>query len=242
MLPGEHHDKTVDPNAKPASGRHAVSQRPQEILVHRVTFFIIFGVRAAKLKKAFFLVKWVVKLRKSIAEFHAPDIALEAFHRIGIFGFRLSQRGNIARVIIEESWLDHDGFQISFHQRVNQFATRCAWFKGDLTCSHHLRKSLIGRIFLNINAGMVNQTLADLQPVPGWGQVNLVPLKHDLHRPQHTLCHLRNHLFGHFHDHVVIRIRHVELELGKFGIVLERHAFVAEIPSDFVNAVHPANE
>ena len=89
---------------------------------------------------------------------------------------------------------------------------------------------------------MVDQTLADLHPIPGGCQVDFVPTPMDDHRTQNALSYLRNHLFRHFHDRVVISVSHIELKLRKFGVVLERHAFIAEIPPNFVDAVQSANK
>ena len=69
-----------------------------------------------------------------------------------------------------------------------------------------------------------------------------MPFILDHHRAQNALRDLRDHLFGHFHDVVVVSISHVELKLSKFRIVFERHAFVAEVPTDLIDAVQSADE
>ncbi len=51
-----------------------------------------------------------------------------------------------------------------------------------------------------------------------------------------------HHALGDLHDLLVVGIGHVELELGEFRVVLEGNAFIAEVASDLVDALQPADE
>ena len=63
-----------------------------------------------------------------------------------------------------------------------------------------------------------------------------------MRRPEHLFGREGNHLLRHFHDALVVGIGHVELELGKLGVVFEGNALVAEIPPDFIDALNPTDD
>ena len=95
---------------------------------------------------------------------------------------------------------------------------------------------------MDVDPGLVDQTLTDLNAIPGWGQVDLLPAKLNFHRAQNFLGCFRHQLLGDRHNGVVISISHIKLKLGEFRIMLERNTFVAEIAPDLVNAVQPAHQ
>ncbi len=89
---------------------------------------------------------------------------------------------------------------------------------------------------------MVNQPLTDLHSIPGWGQVNFLSVVLDFHRTQHFLGNLCDHLLGNFHYFHVISVSHIKFELGKFGIMLERYAFVPKVTPDLIDPVKTTHQ
>ena len=57
----------------------------------------------------------------------------------------------------------------------------------------------------------------------------------NLDRSRGLLRHVGEHLLGHRHQVVIVRVRLVELEHREFGIVLRRDAFVPEVARDLVD-------
>ncbi len=93
-----------------------------------------------------------------------------------------------------------------------------------------------------IDAGHLQQPLAQVDALPGRGEIDLVTVELDLHAAVHLLRHEGDHLLGELHDLQVIGVSHVELELGELGVVLEGDALVAEIAPDLVDPVQPAHD
>mmetsp|Transcript_6962 Transcript_6962/g.23963 ORF Transcript_6962/g.23963 Transcript_6962/m.23963 type:complete len:492 (+) Transcript_6962:1135-2610(+) len=61
-------------------------------------------------------------------------------------------------------------------------------------------------------------------------------------RPGHLEHHLGDHLLGHRHQVIVIRVGLVELHRGELGVVSHVNAFVTELPANLVHAVHSSND
>ena len=82
----------------------------------------------------------------------------------------------------------------------------------------------------------------EFQPAPGRREVQLLPLVRELLLAKHALHRVRDHLLGQCHHLLVVRVGPVELQLRELRVVLEGHAFVAEVAADLVDAFQVADQ
>ncbi|MPM47145.1 hypothetical protein SDC9_93853 [bioreactor metagenome] len=204
--------------------------------------FLIFGiVLTAHFKEAGLLLNGVIELRKGVAQFHTAHKALKAFHGGGVAGFVLGQRGNIARVIVQEGRLDESRLQIFAQQVIDKLAAGHIGVELHAFFKHHLGQALRIGVGVDVNAGGFDEPFAQNDALPGGIEVDLVAVKSDLAGAEGLIANVGDHVLGQFHDLQVICVGPVELKLGKLRVMFIRNAFIAEVAADLVDAVKAAH-
>ena len=80
-------------------------------------------------------------------------------------------------------------------------------------------------------------------PAPEWrAEVDVPALPGQVGAPERRPRGFAQHVLGEIHDFLIARIRLIQLEHGELGVVPGRHAFVAEIPVDLVDALETADD
>ena len=94
----------------------------------------------------------------------------------------------------------------------------------------------------NVNAAGFKDALTHFHTLPRWLEFQFVLTKCDLGGASHLLSGVSHHLLGEFHHLQIIGVRPIEFKLRKFRVVLERHAFVAEVTSDLIDSFQVTHE
>ena len=125
------------PMPRPPAGRHAVTQRADEIVVH-LGHRLLFRQAGQLLAEKLLLQVGIVQLGVGVGHFHALDEQLEPLGNRRIARLALGQRANARRIVdhedrprqgvfhllLEDETLDHVGV---FADRVEADAARPAW-------------------------------------------------------------------------------------------------------------------
>ena len=81
MRVGQQHYQTVNPQTLSTRGRQSVSHGAQIVFIHLMGFVVTTGAQGKLRIEAAALLHGVIQFRESVADFHARDEDLEAFHK-----------------------------------------------------------------------------------------------------------------------------------------------------------------
>ena len=196
----------------------------------------------AFIEKALQLVDGIVQLGECVTELHPRGKAFEPLNQAFIIRHPLRQGTEIARVIDQKSGLYERMLAKFREQLVHQFAP-IRLGRGFDSAAAHLRAQAIrvGKLLV-VDAGSVQNGLAQGQARPGRRKVDGMPLPVDDWTAGHLFGGGGDHLFSAPHHIFIVGVCLVKLELCEFGIVFEADALVAEITPDLVDRGKAADD
>ena len=143
------------------------------------------------------------------------------------------------RVVEDEGRLDQLRLDPLREQPVDQLAPA---LPGVGLGPHRLGQRLAGRVLGDVDAGALEDRLAQGDPPPGRRQVDLGAVALDLRRPQDPLGDLGDQQLEVVGGLLVVGVGLVPLEHRELGVVLRRDALIAEVLAQLVDPVDAADD
>ena len=238
----EEHGQPVDAHAKAAGRRHSIAEGFEIGLVDRMGLVVAVAGPVGLVDKALQLVDRVVDLAERVADFHPDQKPFKPFDLPRVVGGAFGQRADIARVVDQKGRLDQIWLDMFGHQAVDQLAPAAAGIWVVPKAAHCIGQAgRIGVVFI-VDAGRVQDRLAQRDTPPGGGQIDRLPLPGQQRTSVDLLGDKGDQLLGAAHHILIVGVGLVKLQLGKFRVVFETDAFVAEVTPDFIDAVVAAGD
>ena len=195
------------------------------------------------LREARVLLLGVVQLRVAVADLHTAAEHLEALGQRRVAGHAARQRRQLDRVVDQEGRLDQVRLDEVRQRVVDEL--RPGLVGARLELRRHQRAAqgrLVARAGERVEAEVPREGGPERQPAPRRLQIDHLALPRDLGGPERLLRGVRDHLLRHAHDVLVVDVGLVRLEHRELGVVLVRHALVAEVLAQLVHLLEPADD
>src|SRR4051794_18827822 len=236
-LAGHQHHEAVDADADAAGRRHAVLERAQERLVHRLRLLVALGRVALLRLEAGALVVGVVELGERVGELHAVDERLEALDEPRLAAVSLGERRQLDRVVDDELRLTDVRLDVLGEQVVDELRPGpvVGLEVGAVRGGDRGDERVAVAMGEDVDPRLLEDRVAQRHTRPRRREVDLAAVAAGRrHRVHHLLD--AAHLVG------VVRVGLVPLDHRELGVVLERHALVAEVLAELVHALEAAHD
>ena len=239
---GEQHHETVNADAAAGGRGQTVFQSTDvvRIVIHR--FVVAVALLVSLSTEAGGLIVRIVELGEPVGGFSAGNVKLKTFGDFRIGVGRAGERRDFNRVVNDEGRFDQLGFGGFFKKRHLQSAQ--TGVNRDLT-AEALKLGADEVRVVEFFIGVVRRELLDggkrRQAMERLGEIDFMALILQNHRPRRFFGDRAQELFGEVHLIAVRPIRRVELHHREFGVMANRHAFVAEVAVDFKDAFKTAD-
>src|SRR3954452_8504014 len=236
-LAGHQHHEAVDADADAAGRRHAVLERAQERLVHRLRLLVALGRVALLRLEAGALVVGVVELGERVGELHAVDERLEALDEPRLAAVSLGERRQLDRVVDDELRLTDVRLDVLGEQVVDELRPGpvVGLEVGAVRGGDRGDERVAVAMGEDVDPRLLEDRVAQRHTRPRRREVDLAAVAAGRrHRVHHLLD--AAHLVG------VVRVGLVPLDHRELGVVLERHALVAEVLAELVDALEAADD
>src|SRR5215469_7631183 len=240
---GKEHDQPVDAHAQSRGRRHTVFERAYVVGVveHRLLVALVLARHLCT--KARRLILRIVELGEAVGDLAAGEEELEAVgdERIGIV--RPRQRRHLGRITVHEGRIQQRALGGLLEQRNLQAARAVLALEADTELLAAFAQ--VGYIAQRqrIDVGVVlDDGLLDGEPAERLAQIVGTSLVGDLLRAVQRVGETAGGFLDPVHEVAVVGVRQVQLEHRELGIVLGRHALVAEVAVYLVHALEPADD
>mmetsp|Transcript_12080 Transcript_12080/g.36647 ORF Transcript_12080/g.36647 Transcript_12080/m.36647 type:complete len:577 (+) Transcript_12080:163-1893(+) len=245
---GEEHAEAIYTQTPAGSRRQTVLERPTEGLVDQLSFVVTSCLLGRLLAEALTLHVGIVQLSVGITQFTTVHEEFETFRESGCTAVPLGQWAHELRVIGDEGGVDALGLDYLADEAVQQTIGGVGQLHLDLELLALLEQEearlLALQVLRDLETGALLEATHQTDAVPGRGEVDLdrrtvraLRVILDLVAPRHLLDQVAEHALSHVHEVVVVGVGHVELAGGELGVVRWVDTFVAELPTDLVDAL-----
>ena len=187
------------------------------------------------------LIDRIIQLGISICYFSSIDEELETLYLLGISRLLLRERRNRKWMIHNESRLNKFLLAELFKEEILDIADTVVFFVSDFLFFCEGSRLFQGLNLVKINARIFLNGIGHGKSSERTFQVNGSSLIADMESPANLLCKITEHGLGELHHPVVIGISLIEFHQGKLRVVTGIDSLVPEYSSDFVNALHTAD-
>ncbi len=238
---GEQDAQAVDADAHAAGGWHAVLEREKEIVVHLLLFFAGLRFEHGALHVG------VVLLAVGGRDFHAADRQFEHVYHGRIVEVDLGERAELLWQVRDEGRLDQSVLDFLGENLVGDFEVL------PRRLDEEVDAFAVGDFFVlrAVEPSRITRELRDEILVthfaPGAVEVDVMfvavlVLELDGHRADHVAADALEQVAHERHHAAVVAVGLIDFEHGELGVVFAVHALVAEVASDFEDAVVTAHE
>ena len=217
-----------------------------EIVVHRICFFVALEFFLDLVEEALALVEWVVELVKGVAELDTADEDFESVDEIFIDVVSARKRANAGGVFIDKRRLDErlfDALFEDFHQKVSValFGELFAANRFRQVCNDVFEEAAIGE-FCFVDAEDLGDTFANPEATPRATDFDILAIPMQCRRLADFHRQRLNHLFDEFHQNRISAISHIEFHRRKFWVMATVATFIAEAAVELKDAFKAADD
>ena len=187
------------------------------------------------------MIQGIVQLGKSVGQFAANNEQLETINHLGILVIFARQGRNFGGIFRNKSRLPKFGFNNHIKDFGEQLARADIFVRREPKFFGISPQGFEVVEHCHIDGAIFNDGFFQSQAFPGGGQIDLFAAVADFQAAADILRHMTDELFGVIHQVVIGGIGPVKFHHGKFGVVLNGDALVAEVAVDLEHAIKAAD-
>ena len=233
------------PMPSPAGRRHAVFERADVVLVHRVRFGIARGPFGQLRLEAAALLGRIVQLAERVRHLESADVQLEPLDRVGIVLPLLGQRRDFGRKVVDERRLD----ELVLPQVLEDLGRDLPGTAPSARCNAEPFGEGPRAVEARSSSASTARRAAARPPPPPHGAATgagtararsiVCSPNGTCSDPAAAARHERQQLLGELHEHLIVHVGPIELEHRELGVVLRRDALIPEVTIDLEHRSMP---